>query len=215
MNDAWHIRSRSPRCSATGRAFEDEEPIYAAIFRQADSDDFDRQDFCVEAWEARRQDAEAPQPYSFWRSTFEVPEESGKKQEVVAKESAEALLRRLIEEDVASSENARYILALMLERKKTLKPVDTKEGEGSRLLFYEHAKSGEVFIVRDPLLNLAEIDAIQEEVAGWLGAKPGNSETTGAPSEAGSGPETGAEGGRETVGGEGEGEGEANAAPVS
>ena len=38
----------------------------------------------------------------------------------------------------------------------------------SKMLFYEHHKSGEAFIVRDPLLNLRELDAIQEEVSGWL-----------------------------------------------
>ena len=73
---------------------------------------------------------------------------------------------------------ALYILAVMLERKKLLKQVDVTESEESRMLFYEHVKSGEAFIVRDPMLKLEEVDAIQEEVAGWLGGgkpaqKPG------------------------------------------
>ena len=57
----------------------------------------------------------------------------------------------------------------MLERKRILKPVDVKEDANSKMLFYEHYKSGEAFIVRDPLLNLSELDAIQEEVSSWLG----------------------------------------------
>ena len=79
------------------------------------------------------------------------------------------MLRRLIDENEEKSENARYILAAMLERKKILKPVAVKEEAKSKMLFYEHFKSGEAFIVRDPLLKLNELDAIQEEVSGWLG----------------------------------------------
>ena len=94
-----------------------------------------------------------------------------KQKEVVPKENAESMLRRRIDENEEKSENARYILAAMLERKKILKPVDTKEDTNSKMLFYEHYKSGEAFIVRDPLLKLNELDAIQEEVSGWLGSK--------------------------------------------
>ena len=36
------------------------------------------------------------------------------------------------------------------------------------MLFYEHQKTGEAFIVRDPILKLDEIDTIQEEVSLWL-----------------------------------------------
>ena len=178
LNENWQIRSRSTTCSATEKAFEDGETVHAAIFRtEGDSDrDFERLDFCAEAWEARKEDADAPKAFSHWRTTFEVVEDPNKKPEVVEKESAEALLRRLIEEDEAKSENARYILAVMLERKKQLVQVDTKPNDDdSRMLIYEHAKTGEAFIVRDPLLKLDEVDEIQEEVAGWLGGgKPGD-----------------------------------------
>ena len=79
---------------------------------------------------------------------------------VVEKENAESLLRRLIEEDEAGTENARYILALMLERKKTLKQTDKRENENMKLLIYEHTVSGEVFIVRDPELKLSETESV-------------------------------------------------------
>ena len=81
------------------------------------------------------------------------------------------MLRRLIDENDPSSENARYILAVMLERKKILLPVDVKEEKKSKMLFYEHHKTGEAFIVRDPILKLDEIDNIQEEVSEWLSSE--------------------------------------------
>ena len=78
------------------------------------------------------------------------------------------MLRRLIDENDPNSENARYILAVMLERKKILLPTDVKKEKKAMMLFYEHHKSGEVFIIRDPVLKLDEIDKIQEEVSVWL-----------------------------------------------
>ena len=168
INDSWNIRPRSNECSKTKKPFEDGNPFYAAIFKDDKSETFSRLDFSIKAWDELLNDKDKEGLFSFWRSKYEE-EASVQSKEVVAKESAESMLRRLIDENEEKSENARYILAAMLERKKILKPVDVKEEGKSKMLFYEHFKSGEAFIVRDPLLKLNELDAIQEEVSGWLG----------------------------------------------
>ena len=182
LNDSWHIRLRSSSCNESNQPFTDGEPFYAAIFRNEEKGEFERRDFCVSAWEGRAGNAGVQEPYSFWRSTFEAAPEKPKEREVVGKESAEAMLRRLIEEDDAKSENARYILAVMLERKKIFRQTDLKENDEARMLFYEHIRSGEAFIVRDPNLKLAEIDAVQEEVAQWLDGGDKESEAVDAAS---------------------------------
>jgi hypothetical protein len=56
----------------------------------------------------------------------------------------------------------------MLERKKVLKQVDARETKEERLLIYEHAKTGEVFIIPDPRLKLAELEKVQQEVYALL-----------------------------------------------
>lgn len=168
LNDSWHIRLRSSNCHESKQPFSDGEPFYTAIFQNEEKGEFERRDFCVSAWETLENDPQGAKPYSFWRTTFEVIPEDPKDRDVVGNESAEAMLRRLIEEDDAKSEKARYILAIMLERKKIFRQTDLQENNGARMLFYEHARSGEAFIVRDPNLKLEEIDAVQEEVAMWL-----------------------------------------------
>jgi len=80
-----------------------------------------------------------------------------------------SLLQRFIEEDHPATENARYILALMLERKRILTPTAAKETENGRMLFYENKKTGEVFLIRDPELHLDELAQVQDEVALLLG----------------------------------------------
>lgn len=157
----WKIRSRAHRCIDTDRPFEDGERVCTGIFADPESDGYLRKDYCLEAWGRLKDSLE---PYSFWQATYRIPEEEADVEDL-GKESPETMLRRLIDEDEPHTENARYILALMLERKKTLIPVDTKEMESRRMLFYEHKENGDVFVVADPQLRLDEVAQIQEEVA--------------------------------------------------
>ena len=58
----------------------------------------------------------------------------------------------------------------MLERKRLLRPTGTRQDEaaGHKLLFYEHVRTGETFVVVDPGLRLDQIEEVQREVAGLL-----------------------------------------------
>ena len=119
----------------------------------------------MEAWEDELKERT---PYSHWKSSYQKPETEGKA-DVSPRENALSMLQRLIEEDDAYTENSRYILALMLERKKQLVPKDRKETENGHLLFYENKKTGDVYVVRDPELRLDELEQVQEEIAFQLG----------------------------------------------
>jgi hypothetical protein len=92
--------------------------------------------------------------------------------EPLSKASVEELLRQLMADDRPEQLNARYVLAVMLERRKTLKQVDAKEEGPERLLIYEHAKTAEVFLIADPRLRLDQIEQVQTEVMALLGPAP-------------------------------------------
>lgn len=160
----WKISRRHSKCTHTGEKFADGQSFYACIYDDPENEGFLRKDFSEGAW---KELSSTLQPFSFWKTTCKYPQEDTTP-EVLGNESAETMLRRMIEEDEASTENARYILALMLERKKTLMPVGVKETESSRLLLYEHRASGDVFVIRDPRLKLDEVEKIQEEVSQLL-----------------------------------------------
>jgi len=87
--------------------------------------------------------------------------------EPLAKENAEQLFRRLIASENPPA-NACYVLAAMLERKRVLKQVNTKQSANGRILIYEHGATGDVFIVTDPQLRLDELENVQNEVAQLL-----------------------------------------------
>ena len=164
MQTDWTIQGRSGHCAATGREFAEGEVFYTLLFRERGG--FQREDLCEEAWKQRQADPNAFEPYSFWRSKFEPPPAAPP--EALPKETAEDLLRGYMTERDESHANARYILALMLERKRLLKQIEAKEDIHGRTLVYEHVKTGEVFIVPDPGLRMDQIEAVQNEVAGLL-----------------------------------------------
>lgn len=156
----WTIKHRSDVCTATQRPFAAGEYFYTLLFR--DGDGFRREDLSEEAWKSRNENI---QPFSFWRTRYE-PAPAGPP-EPLAKENAEELFRRLIASDDAPA-NACYVLAVMLERKRVLKQIKSEESDKGPVLIYEHGASGDVFIVPDPQLRLAEMEGVQNEVAALL-----------------------------------------------
>lgn len=160
ITENWNIRSRSHVCAHTGQPFADGETFYTALFDDGPSGELVRRDYALLPWDELKGELH---PFSFWKSVYEAPHAEAKV-EVVEKENAEGLLRRLVEEDAPGTENTRYILAVMLERKKILKHTATRETEDANFLIYEHPKNGEVYLIRDPELRLDQVDAVQREV---------------------------------------------------
>lgn len=165
----WKIRSTHARCEISGEPFLDGQEFYTCIFDDPGSEGFNRRDYSVDAWKKIRKKID-PAPFSFWRSTYKAPAKAAQDKKT-GDSSVEGMLRHFIDEDDPLTENARYILALMLERKKTLIPTDSKVTDTRTLLFYEHADNGDVFIVADPGLRLDEIESVQREVVDLLAAE--------------------------------------------
>ena len=159
LANEWPIKHRADACAVTNRPFTDGEQFYTLLFREGNG--FRREDLSEEAWVSRNENI---RPFSFWKARYEVPPAAPP--EPLAKENAEELLRRLLAEN--AQPNACYVLAVMLERKRVLKPVKTEEAESGPVLVYEHARNGDVFIVPNVQLRLDELETLQNEVAHLL-----------------------------------------------
>jgi hypothetical protein len=161
LANEWPIKHRADACARTQRPFEPGEQFYTLLFREGEG--FRREDLSEEAWTQRNENI---RPFSFWKSRYEPPPAAPP--EALAKENAEDLLRRLLGQNNAANANACYVLAVMLERKRVLKQVKTDQSDGQPVLIYEHAKSGDVFIVPEVRLRLDELEHVQEEVSRLL-----------------------------------------------
>lgn len=157
----WNIQSRSSRCTASNQPFEPGERIYSALYLKRGQ--YERVDLSKAAWESRNENIA---PLSAWQSEYTPPPPAPP--EALKKDTAEGLLRSLIEENLPTTRNARYILALMLERKKVLRQVDRQKQENTTILVYEHTQSGDVWLIEDPDLKLTDLIAVQTEVSKQL-----------------------------------------------
>jgi len=163
MAQDWDIKPRADGCSACEQPFGDGAACHSALL--FDAEGYRRRDFCTMCWEARQGEAS---PVSTWQSVFHLPPPAP--EEALKKETAETLLRRLIEEDAESHADVIYILAVMLERKRQFIERATQNREDGVLIrIYECRRTNETFLVRDPLLSLDELEPVQIRVVSMLG----------------------------------------------
>ena len=158
LANEWPIKHRAEACAVTQRPFAAGENFYTLLFREADG--FRREDLSEEAWTTRNENI---RPFSFWRSRYEPP--PGDRPNRLPKKMPRNFCGDCWRNKSAEHANACYVLAVMLERKRILKQIKSETTDGDRVLIYEHAKTGDVFIVPDPQLRLDEIEKVQDEVA--------------------------------------------------
>lgn len=163
MATDWDIRPRKECCDGCNELFADRQVYHSTLV--FGSDGYVRQDYC----EACRQNLEREVPLQGrWQGVFRLP--APPPEEPLKKETAESLLRRLMEAENEQYGNVIFILAVMLERKRMLIERGVRDREdGSILRLYEHRRTGETFVIPDPGLSLDELDEVQHEVLNLLG----------------------------------------------
>lgn len=164
MNE-WNIQSRAHACEACGKSFADKELYHTLLFDE--KQDFRRSDVCQACWQKDYSEGARERKgfISYWHGTYELP---APVPEAIQKDTAESLLRKLIELNDPRHIPAGYILAVMLERKRLLKVKEQLMRDGRRVFIYEHPKSGDLFTIVDPALQLNQLEAVQRDVAALL-----------------------------------------------
>lgn len=161
----WNIQSRAHACEACGKSFADKEVYHTLLFDERTG--FRRLDICRGCWDKQYSEGARERKgfVSYWQGIYELPPPPV---EPIHKENAESLLRKLVELDDPRYVPAMYILAVMLERKRLLKVKEQVVRDGQRVFIYEHPRTGDVFTVVDPVLQLNQLDAVQRDVAELL-----------------------------------------------
>jgi len=147
MQTDWDVKGCAHACTKTGKPFEEGEYFYTLLYREG-TDGFRREDLCAEAaWHQHDESA-----FSYWRSQYVPP--APPTPEALKEDDDETMLRALLVQNDPETANAAYILALVLERKKILIPVESHDSE---LLVYTRADSSEAIVVRNPALQIDHI----------------------------------------------------------
>ena len=160
MND-WNIQSRAHVCATCNQPFTDKQPYHTILL--AEKSELRRLDVCVPCVE-KNGDARGQAGFiSQWNGTYETP--PAQPVDAIQKETAETVLRKVIEEKNPRYAPAAYILAVMLERKRILKVKEQFQRDGQRIFVYEQPKTGDIFTIADPNLHLSQLDQVQQDVA--------------------------------------------------
>jgi hypothetical protein len=164
MNE-WNIQSRARACEACAQPFADKQPYHTILLDEKAG--LRRSDICEPCWQKNFvADATSRAGFiSHWQGIFEVPPPVV---DAIQKETAETLLRKLIEQNDPAHAPAAYILAVMLERKRLLKVKEQIKRDGQRIFVYEHPKTGDIFTIADPDLHLDQLEQVQQDVANLL-----------------------------------------------
>lgn len=154
-----------PRLPAIRAAVQDGETYHTLLLDTKAG--FERMDLCVEAFrEASPELMAQSNLVSHWKGVYEAPPPVPP--EAIRKDDAESLLRRLLENRDPRHVASAFILAVMLERKRILRVKGQSRDSGRRIFVYEHPKSGDLFSIIDPDLQLHQLEAVQREVAHLL-----------------------------------------------
>lgn len=164
LND-WNIQPRATACEACGRAFADKDAYHTLLFEERN--ELRRFDVCHGCWQAQfGQGATERKGFvSYWQGIYQAPPPPT---EPIQRETAESLLRKLIEQNDPRYVPASFILAVMLERKRVLKVKEQFVRDGRRTFVYEQRQTGDLFTIPDPDLKLDQLEEVQRTVAELL-----------------------------------------------
>ncbi len=164
MNE-WNIQPRASACEACGRAFADKDVYHTLLFEEQEQ--LRRFDVCRACWRAQYSNGATERKgfVSYWQGVYEAPPPPS---EPIRRETAESLLRKLIELNDPRYAPASFILAVMLERKRVLKIKEQIIREGRRTFVYEQRHTGDLFTIPDPDLKLDQLEEVQRTVAALL-----------------------------------------------
>jgi len=189
----WNIQSRAHACAACGKSFADKQSYHTLLYDERA--EMRRLDVCDPCWQAQHSNGARDRKgfISYWHGVYEAPPP---RTDPIQKENAESLLRKLMELKDPRHAATAYILAVMLERKRLLKIKEEIVREGQRVFVYEQPRTGDIFTIGDPNLQLNQLEVVQRDVAALLehglnpvaaeasgGATPGAQATPGVEAE--------------------------------
>ncbi len=120
----WEVDKPLGQCYGTGRKIEPGEEYFGALVEIEEG--LQRRDFCADYWES-----EKPNVFCYWKSRLPHPDE--KKQIFVDDNMLMAFFERLENETEQEKVNFRFVLALILMRKRRLKYDVTRDEEGKEI----------------------------------------------------------------------------------
>ncbi len=156
MSD-WDIKKPLGQCSGSGKEIEHGTEYFGALVVAEEG--LQRRDFCAEYWES-----EKPDVFCHWKTR--LPEPGQKKQLFVDDQMLMAFFERLAAETDPENISFRFVLTLILMRKRLLKYEESRTEDGKeiwRLRIPGDKSAGSVEVV-NPHLDEKQIEQLSSQI---------------------------------------------------
>jgi hypothetical protein len=157
----WEITKPLGQCYGTERKIESGEEYFAALVETDEG--LQRRDFCAEYWESQK-----PDVFCYWKT--KLPEPGQKKQLFVDDQMLMAFFERLEKETEQEKINFRFVLALILMRKRILKYDETKNVDDKEIWCLRVIGDKQIVEVINPHLDEKQIDQLSSQIGEILQA---------------------------------------------
>jgi hypothetical protein len=156
----YHIQPPTRRCSATGRELRAGERFFTALVETGSH--FERRDYAPEAWAG-------PPPGAFSHWFGKVPATLEHQKPRFDDELLEDCFARLDDPLDPARINFRYVLALLLIRRKRLRFAESRHEAGQEWMVLTCPRSGQRHEIVNPRLDDDQMKQVQDEVFQVLG----------------------------------------------
>jgi hypothetical protein len=156
----YQIQANTRRCAVTGRELQPGEKFYTVLLDEGNR--FTRRDYSGEAWQGPPAGT-----FSFWSGRVPAREESRRPR--IDDDLLVDCFQRLEGQTDPGRVNFRYVVALLLMRRKRFKFDEARTENGQEVLCLRCVRTGARYQVVNPRLTEEEMAAVQEEVFKVLG----------------------------------------------
>jgi hypothetical protein len=156
----YQIEANTRRCAVTGRELCPGDKFFSVLLDEGGK--FQRRDYSVEAWQGPPEGA-----FSFWAGRIPVGEQDRRPR--IDDDMLLDCFQRLEDDGDPSRVRFRYVVALLLMRRKRLKFEEAHMEAGQEVLLLRCTQTRNQHRVVNPRLTELEMTAVQEEVFRVLG----------------------------------------------
>jgi len=153
--EQWDIDKPLGVCCGSGKKIEYGEEYFAALIET--EEELQRRDFCADYWNSRK-----PDVFCYWKTRLPHPDQ--KKQLFVDDDMLMAFFERLETETEQEKINFRFVLALILMRKRRLKYDSTRQRDGKEIWCLRITGEKETVEVINPHLDEEQIEQLSSQL---------------------------------------------------
>jgi hypothetical protein len=153
--DEWEVSKPLGQCCGTGKKIGYGEEYFAALVETETG--LQRRDFCADYWEA-----EKPEVFCYWKSKLPSPDD--KRQKFIDDDMLMAFFERLEAEREQEKINFRFVLALILMRKRRLKYDSSETRDDKEIWRLRIAGDKQTVDVLNPHLDEEQIEQLSSQL---------------------------------------------------